>query len=381
MPLLNSPTELRLSLAEQFADVRAISSTVAEYLSSELFKEDFGAYGDFTTEDVLKQCYVILLQELTEYGISFNLAEDELLADWYSAKHIYFLRAWLDSESQLQHLTTNPEDIDRLATILSTDDLDPTEFLQSYTDYLQDKYPQEAYPRYLNYVVPMVTGDRRLLEHFKALLAHLRDIDAAVTLPDLQRAQRYLAKTQQLRDYATRAVNSLLQLPDIRQQANRNKLEKLLREYDRDKIAPATLKIFATIDLDEVPPVLESYKKAQLDAHHARSPHHIEYWIDPAKDPKPIPTLENLMLLVAHHYEPNTSPAEFWEEINHMLEVGAEVFTPEQVQIIERLATQLASTGATTPGMPLEEQQAVSHQRDETTEVSEFEMQLRNWGI
>ena len=47
---------LRLSIPQQFEDLRLVSDTVADYLARELFKETFGADGDYTLNDILKGC-------------------------------------------------------------------------------------------------------------------------------------------------------------------------------------------------------------------------------------------------------------------------------------------------------------------------------------
>lgn len=325
-----------LTIENQFDNLRTISTTVSEYLQSEIFKDDYGAYGDFTVNDVLQQCYTIILQELSEYGITLDTDYEDLLGDWYTANHIYLLRKWIDSSCQLELLKSNPDDVSYLADICADNEHTPDEIYESWCTYYAEHHPQEDTAA-ITYVTHWVRADQRLVQHLKALLQSLEDASTPVVIPDIQRAQRYIEKVQLARVYVEQMVSLIYQaLPD--EIFDTNLVRKLIREYDLDKISPDTIKIYSTIDLDDVPVFLIPYKNEQLLIHHRRSPHHVEYWCDPAKDPQPVPTKENILLMVCHHMEPGTTPEEFKQAIDNMIDAGHAVFTPEHLSYINQYA-------------------------------------------
>lgn len=335
-----------IDIATQLKDLSDLSVTVQEYLQSELFKEDYGAYGDYSVNDLLAQCYLIILQELGELGIQFTEDESTLLGDWYTARHIYYLREWLDSLQQSEMLRTHSQVADYLSDLLSQEHVDPTAILDNYVSYWVAKAASDQEDT-LSYILPMAQATSLLLDHLRALLQSLQDDGTPVIMPDIVRAKRYIAKIKLGREYAERAARTMMRDPVVAQQASAATVEKLLKDYDLDKTSPAEIHIYATIDLDDDyvrSHGLSSVAKKYLDLHHRRSPHHIEYWLDDTKSTAPTLTPAHIVLLVAHHYEPNATLAEFVEGVNQMLTVGVSLFSPEQVQFISHLVELVGST-------------------------------------
>lgn len=327
----------RMQILEQFEDLRMISENVTDYLSRELFKDTFGASSDYTVNDVLRECYAIILQELVDFGISFTLLDDDLLEDWYTCKHIFYVRKFVDITS-LKLILSNPEDIDKIESLLESDEVD-TDFFGSMFDILYETRQNVYEFQVMEYIVPFVMSNDQFKAHVKAIIQNLRDIDAPVIIPDVDRAKKYIEKTMQLREYARNAVDKIISNVSVLSgNLDMKKIEKLLRDYDMDKIAADQIKIYSVVDLGEINESMEKYQAAMMQIHHERSPHHIEYWIAPWKIPVPIPTTENLVLLVAHHMEPDTTAPEFWDEIREMLNKGIAVFTSEQVDLINQMA-------------------------------------------
>ena len=66
-----------------------------------------------------------------------------------------------------------------------------------------------------------------------------------------------------------------------------------------------------------------------MDKHHATSPHHKEYWItdNPVRQQF---TLDNLVLLIAHHVEPGSTVKDFITETDETISVlNKDILTPE----------------------------------------------------
>ena len=324
----------RLSITEQFEDLRSISDNVTDYLARELFKDTFGAFGDYTVNDILHECYSIILQELTDFGIFFMRDDDELLNDWYTAKNLFYVRKFADTYT-LRRLLSNEEDRSKVSSMLESDEGVENLFVNMY-EYLAETRKEVFELQVLFDFLPFVCSNDAFAKHVKCIIESLQQTDPTIYVPDVDRAKQYIEKTMLLRKYATHAVEKIITGMSLEGKINKKLVDKLLRDYDTDKIAVDQIKIYSVVDLGEINESMQRYKEVMMQKHHERSPHHIEYWIKI----RPIePTIENCILLVAHHYEPETKGSDFWNAINHMLQQGIEVFSPEQADFIKQAAS------------------------------------------
>lgn len=326
-----------LTPQRQLADLRSASENVADYLDREIFRDTFEDENviDYTIEDILQECYAIVLQELVELGIKFTCDESDLLQDWYTAHTLYSLRYFFDANNFREFLVANTEDITLLQNILDSDESE--DVFQQCVDVLYQQHPDDLYLKDIDYLSRDIYSSYRFKDHIKAIIEVIISNGENIIIPDVARAKRYIEKTQILRKLANETSERIMsKLDDITW--NKALVDKILRDYDLDKISPETIKIYSAIDLDEVSPYLEKTKEKKLDEHHKRSLHHIEYWLDEDKDPRPTPEKEHLLVMVAHHNEPDTDAATFWQEIREMLDKGKEIFSEEQIALITRMA-------------------------------------------
>ena len=197
-------------------------------------------------------------------------------------------------------------------------------------------FDKDHHFHYLSYMIDQCYSTSVFDTYIRSILDNLED-DSAIYDPDIAREVKYIEKTRELREYATKYTNIILS--GMQQPYDQAVIDKLLREYDTDKINPAQIKIYSKIDLGDVPEGLKEFKERQMLIHHERSKHHIEYWIDPKKSPRPLPTYENLVLLAAHHAEPGTDKSEYAESIENMITMGRTVLTDQQIELIRRMAS------------------------------------------
>ena len=129
-----------LSPEKILADLSSISECITDYLEREVFLDSFGASSDYQINDILTECYVIIIQELMEFGIYIH-EQDELLGDWYSAHQLYYLRNFLDSANLYTFISQNAEDITPLKQIV--EDEEREDIYPILIEYLSEKHPDE----------------------------------------------------------------------------------------------------------------------------------------------------------------------------------------------------------------------------------------------
>ena len=336
----------RLTPLEQFADLREISSNVSDYLDRELYVDSFGFDSDYTTNDILAECYTIIIQELREIGVKMNDELEDLLTDWYTAKHLYHLRVLVDARTLIELCQDKDvkNKLDQLVT--SEDGVDDT--LQDFVEFLMEKYPKETSYRYIYEFSASYYSTHRFNNHVTTILDKLDQQDPTADLPNIDAALSYVQRVILLRSLATKAVNMILDGLQLRGTCDLKLIRKILNDYDMDKISTDDLRIYSLIDNPavEVEPRLEKFKEAMMLKHHQRAMHHMEYWLKHHETP---PQKENLILLVAHHYEPESTPESFIEEINQMIDMGLEILTPEDIEFMKQTAQCILTQGFKSP--------------------------------
>lgn len=312
-----------LTLPEHFQKLKDISEDVANYIDTEAYIADFGP-DDYTPKELLVNCYDVIVGELEDRGITTDLQYE---GDLFLCGYLYLVRKYLDD---IRHMLT--EDIcDRLETCLSDVEPDINFFKTVYEIINSDTYEHKE----IIYIIDSLYTDEKFKEFIKSEIEIFRTAKQDNYTYDLEKASAYLAKTRKLRELANKY--SYVIINTLHLDVNMAVINKLLRDYDMDKISPSTIGIYSVVDTEQVPPGLTEYAKQQMQIHHERSLHHIEYWIDPKKNPKPVPTVENLVLLVAHHVEIDTTPKEFDEAVENMIEKGRSIFNQSQINLIEQM--------------------------------------------
>ena len=300
--------DLRLKPEEQIADMRTISEDVATYLDDEEYKEDFSSR-DFTIEDILKRCYEILIDELQEFGITFNVPNETLLESWYTAKLIYLVRAFVESKN-LTDLFINQNKTDEVEALINSD-----EFTNSDFDKFLELINDEKYQLLLDHA-SWIMISTRFVDHVSSIITNIRINETRTT--DLDEIKNYINKVSNNRKILKVFIDLLLSNIDyLNKYVDRSRMKFLLDRYDQDKINPNEVGIYSRIDREVVPDNLKMFKEQMMDKHHLRAPHHIEYWTK-KENVRPM-TLEDFILLIIHFLGEETPIDERIENIRKMV--------------------------------------------------------------
>ena len=192
--------DLRLKPEEQIADMRTISEDVATYLDDEEYKEDFSSR-DFTIEDILKRCYEILIDELQEFGITFNVPNETLLESWYTAKLIYLVRAFVDSRN-LTDLFINQNKTDEVEALINSD-----EFTNSDFDKFLELINDEKYQLLLDHA-SWIMISTRFVDHVSSIITNIHINETRTT--DLDEIKNYINKVSNNRKILKVFIDLLL---------------------------------------------------------------------------------------------------------------------------------------------------------------------------
>lgn len=343
-------SQLRLQMEQQFEDLRTISENIADFLARELYKEYFGPEVDYTVNDILTECYNILIQELQDLGITITQDEDELLGDWYSAKRVYYIRYIADS-SYLLDILIDPK-LQNEVDMLTDTEVSNESLFTDIAYKLYAKYPERIELEHIQDILDLVTSNERYTAHVKSILKSLKEADFNVTIPDVAKAAEYISRIQKTRKLAAQAVETVIKELHLEGTIDRAKITKLLADYDLDKISPDNIKIYSLVDRDEVLPQLQNYKNKMMLQHHLRSPHHQEYWLSR----KQRPPVENQILMVAHHWEPGILKPVYLKEVYAMLEACKELLDLQDVDNMVKMANAILTSVSLSAALSKEEE-------------------------
>lgn len=265
----------RLSIPEQLEDLRQVSGLVDDYLTRELYVADFGADTGYSPNQVLVECYNIIIEELTEFGVSFYVDDSDLLQDWYTAKEVYYLRAFLDSDHLLRVLSVRGG-LDQLAALLDTDTLD--DVYQIVIDFVFNRRESEIYTC-LTDLADRVRIDDKFIQHLTACIARIRETGSLYNIPEeeMPYVQAYIAKVNKDRQVVSKGYDYLLGIHPYSSSLVGTTATELLRNYDVDKTLPTNLRRFAMLDRDDTLDPIG--RKRLVDHHHATTPYHAEYYL------------------------------------------------------------------------------------------------------
>lgn len=339
---------LYMELPKHFSLLRDISPTVDDYLARELYKLDYAEDGElvdtYSAKDILGLCYSIIIDELRSIGVHIAMDTDTLIQDIYTCGYVYLIRKFVDKpyfakllqatdtkEAVSKYLDTEDQKLNLLEDLVNIINIKAHDYELSEMSYiLQNTYTTQAFTEYI-----------------KNIVSAIEDPDAII-VQDVSIEEKYTKHIAALRHLAYRYTHIAIDLLNLHDQVDMDKIAKLLRDYDRDKILPDTIAIYSIIDKDDVPTNLYATKKKYMDIHHSNSPHHAEYWLTDNSTKQRF-TLDNLILLVVHHIEPNTSPEEFKEEVDSMLQKLSSILSDNHKQLANKMVKELQPLMAKDP--------------------------------
>lgn len=345
-----------LSLQKQFENLRDISDEVADYLARELFKVTYDEIHDYKINDVLQDCYAIVIQELKELGIKITLHEEDLLQDWYTAINIYYIRK-IASVNYINKLLQD-KDISHQINLLLTSDENIDTLFSSLVEYLLTKYQDNEELTHLSEILQYIQSTERFKAHVQAIIKHHASVDQVSKIQDINLSLEYIKKTQTLRVLVRKVVDVIIEKLNLIGNYDKVKMDKLIDDYDIDKIDVDNINIYSIVDKeitkdDRLYPIHKKY----MDIHHINSSHHIEHWLNKFEaiekvrelnqDISPIYldwTKENFIILTAHHLEPGVSLPEFKSKVEDMVNNNLKLFDPKDVAFINQCVEAVVSS-------------------------------------
>lgn len=327
-----------MPLDRHFASLRAMYDIIDDYIGTGMYKYDFDEDETYTAKDVLGACYNFVLSDLKEIGLYVNTNEDELLQDIFTCGYIYLVAKFIRRDNFIS-LLKSTNITAKVASLLEASSTDKYLFNSLVKLVLEATQTRNLELTELPYISEMIYNDDHFVAYLKDVLAEAEentdDTETVIPEQDLPAVTKYLAKINAGR---VRVKLIALAVADklVDYGVNLTKLNKLIKDYDYDKIAPEAISTYAKVDNEDEPAneELAEFKKEQLDAHHLRSPHHIEHWLAGIDTDF---TIDDLIMLVCHHAEPGVNADDFVSKVKEMVDKSGSFFDENQLRMVNAI--------------------------------------------
>lgn len=341
------------TISQDILNLRILSTRADNYVSNQEYVSKYGP-DDFTEENILKDLYQMVLEELEDLGIYFWDKQYDPLEDWYQARSIYYFRKVFDEDVLLQLFSQNDSVVTGIESIIYSDESDESD-VHLILELLNGTFIDHPDISMCVEFQDRVASTKRLTDHLKAVIYTHKHL-ATLTITDPEKIMPYIKQIELGRKLAKEGVDRILSNLDETGKILHSNIEscgrstidmgivnQLLSAYDLDKIQPTEIEYYASLDLpdDQLDKSLKSLKQKYMDIHHKRSPHHIEYWLEHGTK---MLTHAHMILLVAHLYTTYIRSDEFIEEYCKVVKMARTIFTDEQFKIMDTYAYVLLGT-------------------------------------
>lgn len=280
---------MRKQQVERLQRLRDISGNVALFLDEEMFKDVEGA-DNYTVEDILEDCYAIILSELKDMGVSLD-GDQDYLQDGYTCDKLLSLRKLLDYDTFKEYLKI-PTVLDAVETQTLSESASD-ELLDWLLDYFVNNFSDDILVMDTNYVTTIVVQNTNFLGHISGCVKRMRDgnLDTSrdATIQDIRAFINHLHEVR-------KRIKILVDFLLMKNTVDTSTIATYVDTYDLDKTSGDNLSKFATLYSVKLPKEVED--KLTL-THRRNNNHHLEYFTSRDLSPSD----EELIMMVVHIYE------------------------------------------------------------------------------
>ena len=229
---------------------------------------------DSLTPDLLAVIAInLVLDELSNIGIETNTTAEDMTSSPFDLDVMFYLRDRLDKDNLYKFFKSLPEGkYSDLCGIIENCTI-AEDLLFELVEFTTNVLPTDDGWDCISRVVDNWCSTEAFSKHVIAIQSKIDIRDEVnksfITDANLQQVTQFLKRMKQ----RSEIVKHLIRYIVMRRQVNRDILDHYVARYDKDKLRPEMLPLFAQYNAehpDEEPPFLKE--------HHLTISHHYEYW-------------------------------------------------------------------------------------------------------
>lgn len=325
---------------EKIQSMSAVSSTISHYLAAQFYRFDYEIEDEIDINDLMIKCYVIIIGELKELGINLTVDWDLALANGYESDGYVALYSLLDKDYLHKFFITYPDVQDSIRYIFETSDTSNSEeedennyideFIDIYTRFNSNDPLLEKVERIRDRII----STNRFKDHILTILDNSVPT-SDISIDNFELISKYTKHIFEGQQLFKNVVEYIL-IKDTT--LNSGKLQQAIELYDLEKVTGLDIANYAWAVMsndEDLSDKEKSIKKSILDKHTKHQSHHIEYYLANLIRP----TKENLVELVSHHVELDSTKESFFNDVKDMVVQASEsqIFTKQDIEYIKKL--------------------------------------------
>ena len=267
--------------AQLIARCRALSPGIDEYFAEERYRSELDPEDEVTPQYLLDAAISLVMDRLRDMGIESNLSVGELLDSSYDLETMFYLASKFDADNYMRVLKCfDEQQMFEYSSMLENIDL-AEDYLYDISDFFNQLMPTDVGWEYISRSTDRWCSTDEFVTHIAQIQmkVEVNKDPIKITIEDdqLEIVKRFLEVMSE-RDQKVRAYVAYI-FDRFRGMLNREKLMRMVKKYDKEKLHPDKIILFAKWNAmtKEQKDSLGAIPQF-LDEHHHHDNHHIEYW-------------------------------------------------------------------------------------------------------
>lgn len=300
-------------------ELSGLSDLVIQYLDAQLYRSEFDTEDQIDPQELMIKCYIIIFGELKEMGVDIIVDWEDALANNYEADGYVAMYQLLNIDYLVNQFKLYSEIQDAIRSIFVIDDSENTEeideasYLQDFLDIYRKFNTNDPLLSKVERIQDRIVSNVFFKKHMEAILNKAIP-SSNINLDNLEIITKYINKIVTGQQIFSRVVNYLLD----KCACDRNYMLQAISLYDMEKVTGLDIHKYAWAVMTDESTMTEQelqLKKKILFEHESHQTHHAEYYINNQIHPNE----NNLIELVAHHAEPDSTKASFLHDVEEMI--------------------------------------------------------------
>lgn len=259
---------------------RAVSPGINDYFEEQRYITEVGEIEEITPQYLLNTAITLVLDLLEEIGIHSNFSVEELLDSSADLETMFYLAHKFDSDNYYRVLKSfDEQQLSEYNAMIENIDL-PEDYLFEIAAYFNELFPTDIAWEYINRGTEYWYSTDDLVSHLVNIQLRMEMNTDPNPIPiqedELSMVKQFLEVMTEREQKVTAYVTYILD--QFTGMLNKTKLMRLVKQYDKEKLHPDTVLLFAKWNALSKEEKEKIGEPEFLQQHHLRDDHHIEHW-------------------------------------------------------------------------------------------------------
>lgn len=304
---------------EKLNYLRSICEPVDTFVTTQLIRVKYTSEDEISDQMLLNEAYFIVFDELRYYGIFMYLDYPEAIENYYDADGYAALLEFLNRDILLNQFKLYPELHIHFEAMFDSTDINEEDYFATFLTLYKLKFTaNQSLIEKIERIETLIYSNVLFKNYILNILESAVPVSVFGDDEDVEKTITFVHSVVKGQQQFKQVIKTVWSFdPSL----DKDYLVKSIDQYDAEKVTGTSIAKFrwAVMSKKEDLSIKEQeQQKLIIDQHKYHNSHHIEYYILR----KIRPTKENMLELIAHHAEPDTTITDFKQEVVNMIQLG-----------------------------------------------------------